>query len=98
MFSCLRCQLRGLGTRQRSELDAGFRGGLYQTANRYLACSLGSSYPTSSATREVMLVEVGPRDGLQNETTNLPTDIKVTYLHGDSTLSCLLLIVLQSEH
>lgn len=35
-----------------------------------------------------MLVEVGPRDGLQNETTNLPTDIKVGLIDRLSDAGC----------
>ncbi|CAN0010191.1 unnamed protein product, partial [Sphacelaria rigidula] len=34
-------------------------------------------FSTSSATGEVTLVEVGPRDGLQNEAVQVPTEVKV---------------------
>ena len=30
---------------------------------------------------EVRIVEVGPRDGLQNEKTNVPTDIKIQFIN-----------------
>jgi hydroxymethylglutaryl-CoA lyase len=36
----------------------------------------GSSYP-----REVTIYEVGPRDGLQNEKTIVPVDVKVEFIH-----------------
>jgi hydroxymethylglutaryl-CoA lyase len=34
----------------------------------------------SSLPRRVRLVEVGPRDGLQNEKANVPTDVKVAFI------------------
>lgn len=37
-------------------------------------------FSTSSATGEVTLVEVGPRDGLQNEAVQVPTEVKVMRL------------------
>lgn len=33
-------------------------------------------YPT-----KVRVVEVGPRDGLQNESKNIPTDVKVEFIN-----------------
>lgn len=36
-----------------------------------------SSLPTFSFPAEVKVVEVGPRDGLQNEKTNVPTEVKI---------------------
>ena len=34
----------------------------------------------SDLPEKVKIVEVGPRDGLQNEKTNIPTDVKVTLI------------------
>lgn len=30
---------------------------------------------------KVRIVEVGPRDGLQNESKNIPTDVKVEFIN-----------------
>ena len=38
------------------------------------------SSSSSSIPSFVRIVEVGPRDGLQNEKTNVPTDIKVQFI------------------
>lgn len=97
MLPCLGCRLGRHIIRQRRELAVGFGGGLQQHAYRHQASSLITSLATSSVTTEVTLVEVGPRDGLQNETANVPTDVKVIGLHGESAPSCLLLAVLQSK-
>ena len=35
----------------------------------------------SELPKKVKIVEVGPRDGLQNEKTNVPTDVKVTLIN-----------------
>lgn len=35
----------------------------------------------SSLPRSVTIVEVGPRDGLQNETGTIPTDTKVEFIN-----------------
>ncbi|XP_072944764.1 hydroxymethylglutaryl-CoA lyase, mitochondrial [Epargyreus clarus] len=40
-----------------------------------------TSRPLSSATPDVRIYEVGPRDGLQNEAKFVPTDIKVELIH-----------------
>ncbi len=36
--------------------------------------------PLSNLPAEVTIYEVGPRDGLQNEATRIPTDVKVQLL------------------
>lgn len=35
----------------------------------------------SELPKKVKIVEVGPRDGLQNEKANVPTDVKVTLIN-----------------
>ena len=45
---------------------------------QYMACSLSSGLELPE---KVKIVEVGPRDGLQNEKTNVPTDVKVTLIN-----------------
>ena len=32
--------------------------------------------------RDVLVVEVGPRDGLQNETSSIPTDVKIAFVNA----------------
>lgn len=61
------------------------RQGLVQHINdRALDLQSGITRPRSASTgrlrwpREVTLVEVGPRDGLQNEPSHVPTAIKVS--------------------
>jgi len=45
-----------------------------------LAKSPDMSRPFDSAPKRVTIVEVGPRDGLQNEKTAIPTDVKVQFI------------------
>lgn len=47
-------------------------------------CILLQSFATQCAYKypsNVRLVEVGPRDGLQNESKNIPTEVKVEFIN-----------------
>ena len=65
---------------------------------RKFSVATESSSSSSSIPSFVRIVEVGPRDGLQNEKTNVPTDIKVQFIDklvaaGQYLGLCLLLSV-----
>ena len=38
--------------------------------------------------RDVSVVEVGPRDGLQNETSSIPTSVKIAFVDALSAVAC----------
>ncbi|KAL0803386.1 hypothetical protein ABMA28_017398 [Loxostege sticticalis] len=46
------------------------------SSKNWIACST-----TSASTSQVRIYEVGPRDGLQNESKLVPTDVKVELIH-----------------
>ena len=54
---------------------------------KFIGCCFPQLFTTSSllssseVPQKVKIVEVGPRDGLQNEKENVPTDIKVTLIN-----------------
>ena len=37
---------------------------------------------TNKNTHKIHIVEVGPRDGLQNEKTKIPTSVKVAFVNA----------------
>ncbi|EUC64850.1 hydroxymethylglutaryl-CoA lyase [Rhizoctonia solani AG-3 Rhs1AP] len=51
------------------------------TACRVLATRLTRGYATAATNKFIRIVEVGPRDGLQNEPTAIPQEIKVELIN-----------------
>lgn len=78
--------IRCLGHRLRSK--RAYAQGTASRASRSTKCGAINPKATSSLKRrtnwprEVSLVEVGPRDGLQNEPSDVPTPVKVSLLQG----------------
>jgi hydroxymethylglutaryl-CoA lyase len=80
---------------QRSDADEKTRAVAFTQINAEPREGATSDEPLLPPKRDVAVVEVGPRDGLQNETSSIPTTVKIAFVNA-LTACCLPVIEVTS--